>query len=226
MGSKLIVEWQKEERKESWVDELLHDSDNWMNTRVNHSWEFFLALAVLGSIFFPSQNCYLLSELQSNQGTNEDVDLGSSLFKHVLDQQAEDLVEIRVALCCLFGNKVICILPHCAEHMQLLFYHPSYGCNASPNCIILWVCWWTWCDSHLKSTLKGLFPGFLWGSRSSHHLWGRKQMRFLLVRSTLFSSVNCHTFWFLIFFSKYQLYLDSRKCCSERWSLRQKIPMC
>lgn len=69
------------------------------------------------NIFFPWQNCYLLSELQSNQDTNEDVDRGSSLFKHVLDQQAEDFVEIWVAFGWLFGNRVIGILPHlCWAH--------------------------------------------------------------------------------------------------------------
>lgn len=65
-----------------------------MKAIAKHSEESIWFFLGLGSVFFSSQNCYLLSELQSNQDTNKDVDLCSSHFKHVLDQRAEDLLEI------------------------------------------------------------------------------------------------------------------------------------
>lgn len=46
----------------------------WMSRWIHRSINlglFFPAFSVLGSIFFSSQNCYLLSDLQSNQATNK-----------------------------------------------------------------------------------------------------------------------------------------------------------
>ena len=144
-----------DEWMDGWMDGWI---DVWAGRWMNQSIKLgpFSSPLKSCSISFPSQNCYLLSELLSNQATNQDVDLTSSYFEHVLDHRSWDIhsQQISLALFWLFGNWVICMLSLCADHVFPLFDHLYYCCNTSYNCINFRGCWRVWCGSHLKKSSR------------------------------------------------------------------------